>query len=55
MIENCTPYEITIERNDLLGLVEIEEHELIPLMDDIVAEICGSIKDNIPRTSRPKL
>jgi hypothetical protein len=55
MIENCAPYEVTIERNDLLGLVEIEEDKLIPLMDDTAAKICASIKDNIPKTSRAKL
>jgi hypothetical protein len=44
-----------IERNYLLGLVEIEEDELISLTDDTAAKICAAIKDNIPKTTRAKL
>jgi hypothetical protein len=55
MIENFAPFEVTIERNNLLGLVEIEEGELIPLRDDTAAEICASIKDNILKTPIAKL
>ncbi len=55
MIKNCAPFEVRIERNDLLGLVEIEEGKLIPLRDNTAAEICASIKDNILKTPRAKL
>jgi hypothetical protein len=55
MIKNCAPYEVTIKRNNLLGLVEIKEDKLIPLTDDTAAEICAVIKDNIPKTPRIKL
>ncbi len=48
IIEKCAPCEVTIERNDIMGIVsigivEIEDDELYPLMDDTVAEICASI------------
>jgi hypothetical protein len=43
MVKNCAPYEVTIERNDLMVLVEIEEDELIPLTDNTAAEICAAI------------
>jgi hypothetical protein len=55
MIKNCAPYKVTIERNDLLGLVEIKEDKLIPLTDNTAAKICAAIKDNIPKTPRAKL
>jgi hypothetical protein len=55
MIKNCAPYEVTIERNDLMGLVEIKEDELIPLTDNTAAKICATIKENIPKTSRARL
>jgi hypothetical protein len=55
MIQNCTPYEVTIERNHLLGLVEIEEGKLIPLTDDTATKICASIKDNILKTPRNQI
>jgi hypothetical protein len=36
VLENCAPYEVMIERGDILGLIEIEEDELIPLTDDVI-------------------
>jgi hypothetical protein len=54
VIENCAPYEVTIERNDIMGLVEIKEDELYPLTDNTMAEICASIKSNIPNIPRTK-
>jgi hypothetical protein len=55
IIENCAPYDVTIERNDIMGIVEIEDDNLYPLRDDTAAEICTSIKSNIPNTPRTKL
>ncbi len=55
VIENCAPYEVTIERNDIMGLVEIEEDELYSLTDDTTTEICASIKSKIPDTPRANL
>ncbi len=56
IIENWAPYEVTIERNDIVGLVEMEwkEDELFPLMDDTTAAICASIKSKIPDITRTK-
>jgi len=55
IIPNCNPYEVTIERNNIMGIVEMEDNELYPLTDDTAAEICASIKSNIPNTPRAKL
>jgi hypothetical protein len=55
IIENCAPYEVTIERNDIMGIMEIEEDELYPLTDDAAAEICAAINTNIPNTPQTKL
>jgi hypothetical protein len=43
VIENCAPNEVTIERNDIMGIIEIEE-------DETAADICASIKSNISST-----
>jgi len=40
MIGNCAPYDVTIERNYLMGL--------IPLTDEMAGEICAAIK-KIPK------
>jgi hypothetical protein len=55
VIENCPPYEVTIERNDIMGIVEIDDDKLYPLTDDTAAEICASIKRNIPSIPPAKL
>jgi hypothetical protein len=50
VVEICAPYNVKIERNDLMGFVEIKEGELIPLTDDM-----ATIKENIPRHPRTSL
>jgi hypothetical protein len=55
IIENCAPYEVTIERNDLMGIVEIEEDEMYPLTDKAATDICSAIKSNIPKTPQTRL
>jgi hypothetical protein len=55
VIENCAPYEVTIERNDIMGIIKIEEDEMYPLTDETVADISASIKSNIPSTPQTNL
>ncbi len=55
VIENCAPNEVTIKRNDIMGIMEVEEDEMYPLMDEAAADICASIKSNIPSTPRTQL
>jgi hypothetical protein len=50
IIENFAPYKVTIERNDIMGIIEIEEDEMYLLTDEAAADICASIKSNIPST-----
>jgi hypothetical protein len=55
IIENCAPYEVTIERTDIMGIIEIKEDEMYPLTDKAMADICAAIKSNIPSTPRNRL
>jgi hypothetical protein len=55
IIENCAPYNVTIERNDIMGIIEMEEDEMYPLTDETTADICASIKSNRPSTPRTQL
>jgi hypothetical protein len=55
VIENCAPDEVTIERNDVMGIIEMEEDEMYSLTDETAADICASIKSNIPSTPRMQL
>jgi hypothetical protein len=38
VIENCALYEFTIERNDIMGIIEIEEDKLYPLRTKLLPE-----------------
>ncbi len=51
-MENCTYYDVTIERKDLIGFSEIEEEELIPLTDDIISSVCTDIHNKLPRIKK---
>ncbi len=53
VIENCALYEVTIERNNIMGIIEMEEDKLYPLTDETASGICAIIKNNIPNTPSP--
>jgi len=55
IIKNCAPYDVTIERNNIMGIVEIEDDKLYQLMHNTAAKICASIKSNIPSSPQTKL
>ena len=55
VIENCAPYEVTIERNDIMGIIEMEEDELYPLTDEAAAGICAVIKDQLSNSPTKRL
>jgi hypothetical protein len=39
IIKNCAPYDVTIERNDIMGIIEMEEDKIYPHMDETAAGI----------------
>jgi hypothetical protein len=39
IIKYCTPYDVTLERDDILGVMETEEEELVPLTDDFISSV----------------
>jgi len=43
IMENCAPYAVTLERDDILGIMEIEEEEMVPLTDDFISSVCQDI------------
>jgi hypothetical protein len=55
VMENCTPYDITLERDDILGVMETEEDELVPLTDNFISSICQDIHNCFPKVKRKRL
>jgi len=39
IVENCAPYDVTLEQDDIIGVIETELDELVPLTDDFFAKI----------------
>ncbi len=50
---NCAPYDVTINRGDILGIMDIEKDELIPMEDSTISAILQNM--NIPRETRKNL
>ncbi len=48
VIENCAPYDVTIERNDIMGIIEMEEDKVYPLTDGPPPESAPSSKAIFP-------
>ncbi len=54
-VENCAPYDVTLERDDILGVMETEEDELVPLMDDFISSVCQDNHNRFPKVKRKRL
>jgi hypothetical protein len=39
VLENCPPYDVTLERDNILGIMDTEEEEMVPLMDDFISSV----------------
>jgi hypothetical protein len=55
VINNCAPYDITIERNDIIGLMDVKTDELIPLEDSVISSILTDINAKLPKVPKKKL
>jgi hypothetical protein len=52
VVENCVPYNVTLERDDIQGIMETEEEELVPLMDNFISSVCQDIHNGFPKVKR---
>jgi hypothetical protein len=49
IVDNCAPYDVVIERNDILGFMDIETDKLIPMEDSTIAAILNDIEKHLPK------
>jgi hypothetical protein len=40
VIENCAPYDVTINRSDVIALMDVETKQLQPLEDSVISCNC---------------
>ncbi len=52
IIDNCAPYDISIPRNEVLGVLEFESEQCVPLNEDTVASIIADIEQKFPKVPK---
>ncbi len=54
-MDNCTPYDVIFDRNDILGILDTESDDLIPLEDSTISAILSDIDKHLPKVPKKKL
>jgi hypothetical protein len=54
-VDNCAPFDVVIGRNDILGFMDIETDELIPMENSTIAAILNDIEKYLPKVPKKKL
>jgi len=55
VIDNCAPYDVTNDRNDILALMDRETEQLQPLEDSVISAILTDIDQKLPKVPKRKL
>jgi hypothetical protein len=49
VIDNCAPYDVSIDRNDVIGLMDVETEQLQPLEHSVILAILNDIDKQLPK------
>jgi hypothetical protein len=49
VIHNCAPYDVVIARNKILGVLEFEPEECIPMTENTISAIISEIHQKFPK------
>jgi hypothetical protein len=49
VIHNCAPYDVVIARNKILGVLELEPEECIPMTENTISAIISEIHQKFPK------
>ena len=52
VIDNCAPYDIVIARNEILGVLEFESEECIPMTENSISAIISDIHQKFPKVPK---
>jgi hypothetical protein len=52
VIDNCAPYDIVLPRNEILGVLEFEHEQCLPLNEETVTSIISSIEQKFPKVTK---
>jgi hypothetical protein len=54
VLDNCAPYDVTISRNDILGIMDAEPDDLIPMEDSTISAILQELENKLPKVPKKK-
>jgi hypothetical protein len=54
VIDNCAPYNVTIDRNDIIGLIDNETDQLQLLDDATISAVLSDIDKKLPKVPKSK-
>jgi hypothetical protein len=52
IIDNCAPHDIVLPRNKILGVLEFETEQCLPLTEETVSNIISSIEQKFPKVNK---
>ncbi len=52
VIDNCAPYDVVIARNEVLGILEFEPDDCIPMTENSIAAIISDIQQKFPKVPK---
>jgi len=55
VIDKCAPYDISIDRNDIIGLLYLETEQLQHLNNSVISAILSDIDKHLPKVPKKKL
>jgi hypothetical protein len=53
-MDNCAPYEITLARNEVLGVLEFKPDKCIPLNEKTITALISDIHGQLPKVPKKK-
>jgi len=54
VINNCAPYYITIDRNDVLCIIDLEHYNLTLMEDLVISTLLSEIHEKLPKLPKNK-
>ncbi len=53
-MDNCAPYEVTLARNEVLGILEFEPDKYVPLYETTISDLISDVHRQLPKVPKIK-
>jgi hypothetical protein len=54
VLDNCAPYDVTISRNNILGIMDAEPDDPIQMEDSTISAILQELENKLPKVPKKK-